>query len=239
MARIYLIRHGQASFGSRNYDQLSQRGTSQATLLGRWFRDCGIQPDRIITGALVRHTQTAQACLDELATPISNSDAWRQDSGFNEYDHEDMIACAWPDLKSPDAMAQELAKAARPQQRFQEIFVASFDRWMSGDFDQDYKEAWPDFRQRVSGALQRAIAEAGKAQTTFVFTSGGAISCLVAELMKMDLSSMAKLNSLVVNSSVTQLLYSSRNAEQSASVSYFNAYPHLENCGDSKMTTYR
>ena len=35
MAQIYLVRHGQASFGSSNYDQLSELGFEQARLLGR------------------------------------------------------------------------------------------------------------------------------------------------------------------------------------------------------------
>ena len=34
MTTIYLIRHGQASFGQQNYDQLSNKGERQAQLLG-------------------------------------------------------------------------------------------------------------------------------------------------------------------------------------------------------------
>ena len=33
MAAIYLVRHGQASFGAVDYDQLSARGEQQAQLL--------------------------------------------------------------------------------------------------------------------------------------------------------------------------------------------------------------
>ena len=39
MTTIYLVRHGQASFGKSNYDELSQNGEAQATLLGRYFKD--------------------------------------------------------------------------------------------------------------------------------------------------------------------------------------------------------
>ena len=34
MATIYLVRHGQASFGKENYDQLSPRGWEQGRILG-------------------------------------------------------------------------------------------------------------------------------------------------------------------------------------------------------------
>lgn len=35
MATIYLIRHGQASFGAENYDKLSPLGERQASILVR------------------------------------------------------------------------------------------------------------------------------------------------------------------------------------------------------------
>lgn len=240
MANIYLIRHGQASFGAANYDQLSSRGEQQSQMLGQWLKRCDITPDQVVVGALQRHAQTARACLAEFDEPACLETNWIEDARFNEYDHEDMIACAYPQLASPDAMARELSQASRPQKRFQEIFVDSFRRWMSGEHDADYKEAWPVFSRRVKAALDEAItqASAADARSCFVFSSGGAISCLIAELMKMDPSQMAALNSSVVNSSMSQLLYSTR-AGNRMSVGYFNAHPHLESCGDRKMITYR
>ncbi len=59
MGQIYLVRHGQASFGSANYDQLSALGGEQARLLGEWFANCGQRFDRLVTGDLQRHRQTA------------------------------------------------------------------------------------------------------------------------------------------------------------------------------------
>jgi len=37
MAELYLIRHGQASFGAEDYDQLSSLGKTQCELLGAFF----------------------------------------------------------------------------------------------------------------------------------------------------------------------------------------------------------
>ena len=34
MSNIYLVRHGQASFGAADYDQLSELGLRQSALLG-------------------------------------------------------------------------------------------------------------------------------------------------------------------------------------------------------------
>ena len=47
MATVYLIRHGQASFGAENYDKLSELGCRQAHIAGEYFRDYGIQFDAV------------------------------------------------------------------------------------------------------------------------------------------------------------------------------------------------
>ncbi|VAV98863.1 hypothetical protein MNBD_ALPHA02-2245, partial [hydrothermal vent metagenome] len=42
MAEIYLIRHGQASFHSDNYDKLSDLGRLQSRYLGQYFTERAI-----------------------------------------------------------------------------------------------------------------------------------------------------------------------------------------------------
>ena len=39
MSELYLIRHGQGSFGTGNYDKLSDLGCEQARLVGRHFAE--------------------------------------------------------------------------------------------------------------------------------------------------------------------------------------------------------
>ncbi|MFP2905716.1 histidine phosphatase family protein [Pyxidicoccus sp. 3LFB2] len=38
MGVVYLVRHGQASFGAADYDQLSETGLAQARVLGETLR---------------------------------------------------------------------------------------------------------------------------------------------------------------------------------------------------------
>src|SRR5215471_3539232 len=87
MGQIYLVRHGQASFGAADYDQLSELGVEQARVLGKWFAQCGTQFSRAITGNLKRHKQTAAACLSELdaSPPVTAI------GDFDEYDHDDVL----------------------------------------------------------------------------------------------------------------------------------------------------
>ena len=60
MATIYLIRHGQASFGAENYDQLSALGQRQADVTGEYFSRIGVKFDRMYSGDLSRQRETCE-----------------------------------------------------------------------------------------------------------------------------------------------------------------------------------
>ena len=52
MGTLYLIRHGQASYGEADYDKLSARGAEQAAAVGRWL--AGKKIDALYAGPLRR-----------------------------------------------------------------------------------------------------------------------------------------------------------------------------------------
>jgi hypothetical protein len=59
MGTLYLVRHGQASFGADDYDQLSELGRRQSVRLGEYLaRQQGHAFDAVLTGTLRRHAQT-------------------------------------------------------------------------------------------------------------------------------------------------------------------------------------
>ena len=65
MGQLLLVRHGQASWGSDDYDVLSGRlGAVAAARQGAGR--AGIAPDVVVTGGMRRHRETAEACLGEL-----------------------------------------------------------------------------------------------------------------------------------------------------------------------------
>ncbi|MFQ5527850.1 MAG: hypothetical protein ACE5GX_16530 [Thermoanaerobaculia bacterium] len=47
MSRVLLVRHGQASAGSADYDRLSELGERQSRLLGRHWAGHGLELDRV------------------------------------------------------------------------------------------------------------------------------------------------------------------------------------------------
>ena len=58
MGTLYLVRHGQASFGAQDYDQLSELGQRQSQRLGEYFQHKGLRFGQVLTGTLKRHQQT-------------------------------------------------------------------------------------------------------------------------------------------------------------------------------------
>lgn len=234
MAQVYLVRHGQASFGAADYDQLSKLGEEQSRLLGRWFGACGLSFDRVVIGGLKRHRQTAVACLGAMAD-APPPESWIEDAQLEEYDHVEMLHRHRPDLAEREAMARFLSGSGDPHRTFQQLFEEAMARWMAGQFDHEYRESWPSFRGRCVGALKRVLDDAGRSKRAVIFTSGGPISAITQELLGLSDARAAQLNWTIVNSSVTKLLH---NGER-VSLSYLNAYPHLEQCGRRDTITYR
>ena len=78
MALVYLIRHGQASFGADDYDVLSANGHHQGKVVGEELRRRAVQPDQVWSGSLRRQRETA------VAAGFGNV---REDPRWNEYDH--------------------------------------------------------------------------------------------------------------------------------------------------------
>ena len=91
MGTLYLVRHGQASFGADDYDQLSPLGWRQARRLGAYWRErlgSGLALDAVLTGTLRRHAQSYAAIAQALAG-MPQPLVW---PGLDEYDGDALIA---------------------------------------------------------------------------------------------------------------------------------------------------
>ncbi|QDZ26899.1 histidine phosphatase family protein [Noviherbaspirillum sp. UKPF54] len=240
MGQIYLVRHGQASFGSADYDQLSELGLEQARLLGEWFANSRQKFHRVVTGALKRHRQTADACMAVLPKAHRVDTDWHTDPDFNEYDHHEVLVRHHPPFDDPAEIKRFLAASPDARHAFQEIFQAAMTRWMSGEHDADYRETWMQFRQRCVRGLQHLVEGADKSQSIIVFTSGGTIATICQHVLGLEDRQMAQLNWTLANCGLTKLLYQSGGApSRRVSLSYLNNYAHLEWLGQPHTITYR
>ena len=72
MTLVLVVRHGQASFGADDYDQLSPLGRRQAVRLGEYFRAKGMRFEAALVGTLNRHAQTFDGIAEGLRELIGD-----------------------------------------------------------------------------------------------------------------------------------------------------------------------
>jgi broad specificity phosphatase PhoE len=234
MGQIYLVRHGQASFGAANYDQLSTLGYEQARLLGQWYANSHQPFHKVVTGGMARHRQTADTCMAELPKPQLADTEWITDQGFAEFDHQEVLLRHCPEFADAAAFKQLLARHEEPARALEYLFRDAMQRWMGGWHDGDYTETWPAFRSRCVAALERLDTDSSQ-QTTIVFTSGGVIATLMQHLLGLQDYQVMELNWMLANCAVTRLLQ----RPGQFTLSYLNNYAHLEWLGQPGAVTYR
>ena len=203
MTTIYLIRHGQASFGAESYDKLSSNGELQAKVLGRYFKQILKEEPYIVAGSMQRHQQTAKLSLDESFpdAKILTYAAW------NEFDHQQVFARYEPRFNQPHLLKQDVAQHKNPRAYLSKIFEGAIDRWTGGDYHHEYDESWPVFKSRVENGLTELCHDLAEKQPRYavVFTSGGVISVVVGKLLGLSPSKTFALNWAIANTSLTTL----------------------------------
>ena len=236
MGSIYLIRHGQASFGADDYDVLSATGVRQAAVLGEHLAALGIGFDRCLSGDLRRQQHTAQAALEQMSAAGFDSPALEIDSAFNEFDADAIIRALLPDLlpQEPEAL-NILRNAAQNRAEFQRIFALIIQRWLAGTYDPPGLESWLGFVERVQGGLQRILEAANNQQKIAVFTSGGTITALLHLITRMPAQQAFELNWQIVNTSLNQLKFRGREV----SLASFNGHAHLQLLKAPELITFR
>jgi broad specificity phosphatase PhoE len=228
---LLLVRHGQASFGKRNYDALSDLGHEQARVLGSAFAARGIAPSRIVCGGLRRHAETVDGILEGLGSTAGPELV--VDDGWDEFNFEHVMQVHKPMYKSRVLMLADYARtpAADRRAKFQAMFEAATQRWTGGDSDDDYQESFPAFSQRVDEALRRTAKDAEG--TVVVVSSGGPIGLVASHLLAGDASLWVPLNRVAVNTAVTKLV----TGRSGITLSTYNEHSHLEH--DRRLLTYR
>ena len=236
MGSIYLIRHGQASFGADDYDVLSPVGVEQAQVLGRHLADLGLTFDRCVAGDLRRQQHTATATLDQYSALGLPVPALETDSAFNEFDGEAIIRSLLPDLLSsePDAV-HVLRNGAQNRSEFQRIFALLIERWLAGTYDPPGLESWLGFVERVQGGLQRILEAANHTDKIAVFTSGGTITALLHLLTRIPANDAFKLTWQIANTSLSRLKFQGREV----TLASFNSHVHLQLLKTPSLITYR
>jgi broad specificity phosphatase PhoE len=225
MPTVLLVRHGQASFGSDDYDVLSETGHQQAEVVAASLAERGYRPTRLISGTLRRQRETAAAFTALGGPELEIEPRW------DEFDSEDILR-----HHSDLAVRLEGHDEGEPLSNrvFQAALEAAQTQWVEHAHDSPAAQTWPQFSTASPAALADLGAELRSGETAIVVTSGGAISALLCHLWGAPPSLFPALNRVTVNASVTKLAVGS----SGTNVISFNDHSHLEAL-DRALVTYR
>jgi broad specificity phosphatase PhoE len=216
MGTLTLVRHGQASFGADDYDQLSELGRRQSVRLGEHFRRRGIAFDAVLTGTLKRHRQTFEGIAEGLQADLVPL-VW---PGLDEYRPEALIATvhAAP-LKKP-ANADEVRHHFR-------LLRQGLAAWMEGRAEPEGMPSWADFLAGVTAALDHVRERHHGAQVLAV-SSGGPIAAAVAQVLGVPAAGCIELNLRIRNTGVSEFVFTPTRHQLLS----FNGIAHLDDVPD-------
>lgn len=212
MGSLHLVRHGQASFGAADYDQLSAIGHEQCRLLGAYWRERQQRFDAVFTGTLKRHAQSLAGIVEGYGEDLPAVAL----PGLDEYDSEAVVRAIHP---------EPLAKPSDPaavKQHFR-LLRTGLLAWMRGETRPQGMPAHADFQAGIVDALARVLA-LGVGRQVLVVSSGGPIATAVSQVLACPPETFVELNLRIRNSAVTEFAF---NPKRHHLVS-FNTLPHLD-----------
>ena len=221
MGYLYLVRHGQASLGAADYDQLSPLGEQQSLRLGEHWRTQGIAFDAVITGSLKRHAQTLAGIQQGIGTK-HEALVW---PGLNEYDGEAIIRAIQPG---------DLVKPTTPEgyKQYFRLLRDGLAQWMAGVVSPQGMPTYTEFVQGVVSAMDH-VRQQHQGHVLLV-SSGGPIATAVAQVLRTSPETSIELNMRMRNSAVTEFSFSPKRH----SLVSFNSLPHLETPSHKEWITF-
>lgn len=222
MGNLYLVRHGQASFGAADYDQLSPLGRQQAERLGRYWAERGLRPAAVLMGSLRRHAQTWAGIAEGAGFDLEPL-VW---PGLNEYDSEAVIRAIHP---------QPLEKPQTPEGYRQHFRVLrdGLRQWMDGTISPEGMPSYDAFAHGVTSALDHVRGQ-HHGQDVIIVSSGGPISTAVGHVLGLSPDTTIELNLRIRNSAVTQFQF---NPKRHSLLTY-NTLPHLDSPDYTDWVTF-
>ena len=215
MGNLYLVRHGQASFGADDYDVLSPLGIQQATRLGSYFKTKGITFDAALTGTLRRQISTFNGICVGMNQTSEYGPKAIQWPGLNEYDSYAVIAAVH---------SGTLEKPTTPEQyrHHFRLLKDGLKQWMNGVVSPRGMPSYSDFVLGVTSALDHV--RNSYTGNVLLVSSGGPISTAVGHILGCSPEAAIELNLRIRNSSVTEFAFTPK---RHMLVTY-NTLPHLD-----------
>lgn len=225
MGTLYLVRHGQASFGADDYDNLSPLGHRQARRLGAYWRQClgpDLTFDAVLIGTLRRQRQTWQGIAEGAGLSNVPQVSW---PGLNEYDGDAVIAA----VQSEPLVSSDTPEGYRAH--FQAL-RRGLNAWMRGEVTPAGMPTYAQFVHGVVAALDHVRRQ--YSGNVLLVSSGGPITTAVGHVLQVPPAVTIEMNLRYRNTAVTELVF---NPKRHSLVAY-NALPHLAGAGFEDWVTY-
>jgi broad specificity phosphatase PhoE len=219
---LYLVRHGQASFGADNYDQLSPLGYQQSVRLGEYFKKKKLSFDHVMHGTLDRQAQTLKSIAQGMGVAFEKPVVW---PGLNEYNSEAMIKAIHPE-PLPKPNTPELYR-----EHFR-LLRDSLVQWMKGELTIQGMLSYPEFLQGITSALDYVKTKCEG--SVLMVSSGGPISNAIGQLLGADQRATVELNMRIRNTAVSELEF---NLKRHVLLT-FNTVHHLDGDDIGQWLTY-
>ncbi len=231
MGTLYVVRHGQASLFTDDYDRLSDLGRRQARTLADHWLQRELDFDAAWSGELKRQVDTAAEVASVYAQAGRSFPTLRRTAGFNEYPADEIMATLGTALRQRDGRvaglfeaAETAANGAERYRHFHRLLEAVIGSWVQGEHEPDeVPMPWQAWSDGIRQALVEAISAAGKGSNIALFTSGGVIGVTVQSVLESPPIKAAELNWRIYNGSVTRYTFSGNRV----SLDHFNDISHL------------
>ncbi len=224
MAELYLIRHGQASFGAANYDKLSELGHQQAKWLGEYYKHQGLDFGHIVTGDLVRQRETAAGICEGLGLPQQDFDTHL---GLNEFNFDAIIKAYLAQFP------EQTPGADVPRSAYYQLLRKAMICWSRNELQGELPESWQGFEDRVRAAIEHIQSLTGKKRVMAV-SSGGAMAMAMKIVLRTEADTVIELNLQTRNTGVSHFFYNERSIRLTA----YNHTPHLDDPSRHPSVSY-
>lgn len=221
MGNLYLVRHGQASFGAADYDKLSELGHRQSVRLGEYFAAKGLLFDAVLTGTLKRHAETWAGIAQGAGLDLQ-PELW---PGLNEFDSAAVIAAIHPDPLSATDTPEMYKYHFR-------LLRDGLTQWMNGVVSPKGMPSYTEFVQGVTGALDHVRKQ--HTGNVLIVSSGGPISTAIGHILGTVPEKTIELNMQIRNSAVTEFLFTPKRHL----LLTFNSLAHLDGAEYAPWITY-
>lgn len=200
--KLVLVRHGQASLGTDDYDRLSERGHRQAERVAERLAERLPARPELWSGTLLRHRQTLLPLAGEFGDEVVRSE------DLNEFSTYGLVRAALQHAGRLGLDVPPRHQLVDPVAHL-EVLLAWFPQVMAAWQDDGLQDpevgTWSAFHERVLRSRRRWESSLRAGRSVIVVTSAGVIATLVAALEERDLAWQRDLAVKLYNASVSEL----------------------------------